>query len=349
MNKLLTIVIPTYNMQVYLHRCLDSLIVPDEQMAQLEVLVINDGSKDNSSAIAHEYETKYPSTFCVIDKENGNYGSCVNRGLAEASGKYIKVLDADDWFDTTEFSRYLKALQQVDVDMVLTPFKIYNEGTRDISLSTQPNIQEGIVMDFQTCSPAKLFRYSMHMITYRTSLLREMNYRQTEGISYTDTEWTHVPQYKVKTFEWFHNAVYCYRIGRIGQTMEASELSKNIWKYEVICRSLIENSKKYPQKKTCLLAEEFNIQQITFLAENIYHMFLVIERPAKEDAEHLKQLDSYLQDACHEAYYRVGLSPMKKWLPIRYVKIWRKTGVRLPLDTILKLYKRLRYGKKSVK
>ena len=86
MQKLLTIVIPTYNMQDYLHRCLDSLVLYDGTlMEQLEVLVINDGSKDNSSAIAHEYEAKSPNTFLVIDKENGNYGSCINRGLKEAA------------------------------------------------------------------------------------------------------------------------------------------------------------------------------------------------------------------------------------------------------------------------
>lgn len=90
MEKLITIVIPTYNMEKYLDKCLTSLIVPDEYMELLEVLVVNDGSKDNSSAIAHRYEDKYPQTFRVIDKENGNYGSYVNRGLKEAAGKYIK-------------------------------------------------------------------------------------------------------------------------------------------------------------------------------------------------------------------------------------------------------------------
>lgn len=107
MEKILTIVIPTYNMQDYLRRCLDSLIVPEEQMQLLEVLVVNDGSKDNSSAIAHEYQDKYPGTFRVIDKENGNYGSCVNRGLKEATGKYIKILDADDWFDTKALTSFV--------------------------------------------------------------------------------------------------------------------------------------------------------------------------------------------------------------------------------------------------
>ena len=86
-------------MEKYLNKCLDSLIV--ENMNLLEVLIINDGSKDNSSNIAHVYENKYPNTFRVIDKENGNYGSCINRGIKEAKGKYIKVLDADDSFNVS--------------------------------------------------------------------------------------------------------------------------------------------------------------------------------------------------------------------------------------------------------
>lgn len=113
MNKILTIIIPTYNMEKYLRRCLDSLIIDEDGMKQLEVLVINDGSKDSSSQIAHEYQDKYQDTFRVIDKENGNYGSCVNRGLKEATGKYVKVLDADDWFDTANFTSFLDFIKKV--------------------------------------------------------------------------------------------------------------------------------------------------------------------------------------------------------------------------------------------
>ena len=92
MDKLLTIVIPAYNMEKYLDRCLSSLIVGDEKMQHLEVLVINDGSKDRTSEIAHTYEDRFPGTIRVVDKENGHYGSCVNRGLEEARGTFIKVL-----------------------------------------------------------------------------------------------------------------------------------------------------------------------------------------------------------------------------------------------------------------
>lgn len=117
-------------MQDYLNRCLDSLVLQDPNlMEQLEVLIVNDGSKDCSSEIGHTYESKYLQTFRVIDKENGNYGSCVNRGLKEAQGKYIKVLDADDWFDTNAFACYLNDIAKVDTDMVLTDYRIvFNEG-----------------------------------------------------------------------------------------------------------------------------------------------------------------------------------------------------------------------------
>ena len=106
MKKLLTIVIPSYNMEKYLSRCCQSLIVAPEFMEKLEVLVINDGSKDKTSEIGHSFESKYPETFRCIDKENGNYGSCVNRGLKEAKGTYIKILDADDTFETENFAKF---------------------------------------------------------------------------------------------------------------------------------------------------------------------------------------------------------------------------------------------------
>ena len=97
MEKLLSIVVPVYNVEKYINKCLESLAVSEEQMAQLEVLVVNDGTPDNSAIMAKEFEKKYPQTFRVIDKENGGHGSCCNLGLKEAHGKYIHFLDSDDW------------------------------------------------------------------------------------------------------------------------------------------------------------------------------------------------------------------------------------------------------------
>lgn len=212
-------------MQDYLHRCLDSLIVPEEQMAQLEVLIINDGSKDNSSAIAHEYETNYPNSFRVIDKENGNYGSCINRGLKEASGKYIKVLDADDWFDTANFEQYLRFLATAEVDLVLTDFDyVLSDGT--VKKSHTYGLPEGIFKMSELGD--KLYDMWMHAVTYRRAIFEGLNYHQTEGISYTDQEWIFLPMSRVKSLCGYPHVVYKYLVGREGQTVNPKVFARNI-------------------------------------------------------------------------------------------------------------------------
>ena len=221
-NKILSIIIPTYNMEKYLRKCLDSLIVSEENMQRLEVLIVNDGSKDSSSQIAHEYETKYPNTFHVIDKENGNYGSCINRGLKEASGKYIKVLDADDYSVPQNLNDYLSFLLKVDTDVIITDFNIVDKNgividKRDFCFMFE---QKEVIFPFaQLLREKNNVAFQMHALTYKLSILREMNYKQTECISYTDTEWATIPMTKVKKICYYPHSIYNYLVGREGQTM----------------------------------------------------------------------------------------------------------------------------------
>ena len=74
-------------------------------LMMFEALIINDGSTDRTSEIGHQYEASRPESFRVIDKENGHYGSCVNRGLSEARGVFIKILDADDSLELWDFAK----------------------------------------------------------------------------------------------------------------------------------------------------------------------------------------------------------------------------------------------------
>lgn len=194
MDKILTIIVPTYNMESYLPFCLSSLLV-GKLMDSLDVVIINDGSKDSSSIIAHQYSFSYPNTFRVIDKENGNYGSCVNRGLIEAKGKYVKILDADDRFDTKSLQIIMEILLEIDVDLVLTDYVKVNMKNKEIE-RTRYDVQRNKILDFQlmSCFP------EMHGVMYKTDNLRRINYRQTEGISYTDQEWIFEPMISVKSF-----------------------------------------------------------------------------------------------------------------------------------------------------
>lgn len=121
MNKLLTIVIPCYNVEQYLAECLDSILVP-EYNDILEVLAINDGSKDGTLTIAREYEARFPEILRVIDKPNGGWGTVINMAIAEARGCYFKILDSDDWFDKAAFAEFMTVLQGCEADIFISNY-----------------------------------------------------------------------------------------------------------------------------------------------------------------------------------------------------------------------------------
>ena len=223
MNKILSIIIPSYNMQDYLPACLDSLRVDDPALFnQLDIIVVNDGSKDRTSAIAHEYVAQHPDVIRVIDKPNGNYGSCVNRGLAEARGVFIKVLDADDTFDTAAFKQFIRRLIESEekneqVDLFLTDFVSVDVLQHTLGCKRM-NLAAGKI--FALDDVPYMNPIYMHMAAYRVEPLRASGYRQTEGISYTDSEWACYPVLMVKRLCYLPLPVYSYLVGRAGQTTE---------------------------------------------------------------------------------------------------------------------------------
>ena len=253
-QKTLTVVIPTYNMEKYLRRCLDSLIVGEQQMAQLEVLVVNDGSKDSSSAIAHEYEKKYPQTFRVIDKENGNYGSCVNRGLDEAVGKYFRLLDADDRFETANFKKFLDILKTAEADMVMTNYCHVFEGNdkKKILIGHPKGIEYGKVYKADDFDFSKFECESlcvMHSLTFKLAVLKKVGLRHQTGISYTDVEYDYFPWVGVKTILPLDIWFYLYTVGRNGQTVSAHSMAKSIDNYYKVSRRLLDDFTSCPENK----------------------------------------------------------------------------------------------------
>lgn len=329
-------------MQDYLNRCLDSLVVSPELMEQLEVLVVNDGSKDNSSVIAHEYEDKYPETFRVIDKENGNYGSCVNRGLAEAQGKYIKVLDADDWFDTVEFQSYLQKLMPLEVDMVLTDYQkvsIYGSVLENCSFG----LDYGKPFVFRRLESMEYFAH--HSVTYRTRFLRDIGYHQTEGVSYTDNEWIYYPQLYVNQAFYIDNNVYRYFIGREGQTMDPNVKLRSGKQVIDLLMSMIQ----YESRLEDCDKKGFSFKRmdgfIVHSTKGVYKDFLVNMDSECFDAEALMKFDGFLFKERKDIYDLVGRVLVLKGIPVHYVIYWRKHGKRFPVDGFRSVYRLFRYGK----
>lgn len=320
MEKIISIIIPTYNMEKFLEKCITSLILPDlTLMEQLEVLVIIDGGTDRSSEIAHFYQTKYPGIIRVIDKENGNYGSCINCGLKESTGKYIKVLDSDDSFDTKNFEYLLRQLSSVDVDLIVSDFVYKNEFDIDGKRHTR-SIESYKVLNFNdVVDEFNKNLISMHELTYNKRVFSGLNYFQTEGISYTDLEWCFSPMSRVQTVYYINITVYRYLIGRTGQTIDP----------KVVIRSLPHKIKTgeamtllYSHLDVDKAHKAYLTNRLIWSNNDIYFSYLVY--PHVRDLSILCNYDSYIKSISDEHYRQLEESIASKRLPLKYIKIWRK-------------------------
>lgn len=336
MNKILTIIIPTYNMEKYLRKCLDSLII-EENMDKVEVLVVNDGSKDSSSDIAHEYQKKYPNTYKVIDKENGNYGSCINRGLKEATGKYIKILDADDSFSNEAFKSYISTILDVDADLIINGGSyVFPDGKikkdffwtlpRNKVLLFKDSV-EGIIES----------RPSMHTYAYRTDLLRGIGYHQTEGVSYTDQEWIFLPMYYVNTVYATETNLYQYLIGREGQTVDPKVTVKSIGQKDIVCRQLINAISTIDD--TNKDGEQYLCSRLKICLTELYRYHLV--KYCKDlNIKNLIEFDCFFKQQCPKYYTILNDLIISEKYPVHYVKIWRRKKNKEKLPFLLSIYNR---------
>lgn len=226
MQKLLTIVVPVYKVEPYINKCLDSCILEDEKlMSQLEVIIVNDGTPDNSAEMSREYVKRYPKTFRQIDKENGGHGSAWNVGLKEATGKYLRFLDSDDWL--TNLDMLMAKLQKTDADLVFTPIDVNYVGG-DI-------IRTSIIGPLNVETPITDFAYQENNLsicdfqycTYKRTLLQPLYPLFDEHVFYDDMILFVVPPMFAKYFVIYDFPLYQYLMGRAGQTMDPKVMSRN--------------------------------------------------------------------------------------------------------------------------
>lgn len=122
--KLLSFAIPCYNSAAYMEKCVDSLLKGGEDV---EILIIDDGSSDETAEIADRYAAAYPSIIRAFHKENGGHGSAVNTGIEKAEGLYFKVVDSDDWVKEDAYMQILETLKELTggekvLDMLISNF-----------------------------------------------------------------------------------------------------------------------------------------------------------------------------------------------------------------------------------
>ena len=317
--KVLSIVVPTYNVERYIDRCLQSLLYDEEILDDIEILIVNDGSKDNSLNIAKSYEKKYPKTVKVIDKENGGHGSTINVGLKLANGKFFRVIDSDDWVNIDDFSRYVKDLKKLDCDLVLTNYSkefIYDNSTLKFKYSNKIefnkiyNLRE---FDLRKFNDDYFF---MATSTFKTQILREQKIELDENTFYVDMEFIIFPIPKIKNFILLDYDIYRYFIGRADQSINIQSYIKNRKHHEKVLRKLINFYEDTDMDKN---KKEYIFKILVFMINSHYLIYCKNILPDKKNINELKKFDLFLKEKSPKLYFETS----KKYA---YINWNRKTS-----------------------
>lgn len=241
---LLSIAIPSYNSEEYLHYCVGSLVVGGEQV---EILIINDGSSDRTQEVAEELAAKYPNVRAIY-QENKGHGGAVNTGIRESKGKYFKVVDSDDWVDSRAYLKILETLEQLEaaetsVDAFISNFVYEKEGqSRKKNMSYHDVLPENQIFTWNEVGTFSKGQYMMmHSLIYRTELLREVGLELPEHTFYVDNIFVFTPLQAVKTMYYLPVDFYRYFIGRHDQSVNESVMIKRIDQQLTVNRILVDN------------------------------------------------------------------------------------------------------------
>lgn len=323
-DKLLTVVVPMYNIEGYIERCVES-VARVRGNERVEVLVVNDGSTDGSSALAHGVESRYGGVVRVIDKENGHYGSCVNRGVAEARGKYVKVLDGDDWFDTDGFGVMLDAMECQDADLVMSDFAVRYEDSGRVDVHAL-DFAAGRVFGIDELLGCDSLVHVWHQsLCYRRELLA--GYRQLENVHYTDVMWDFVPMCRVGSVYRVGSVVYYYRLGRPGQSVEAAVRRRCFGDEIKVTMAILASLRGMVDAGVC---DGSRIEGPLLERLRVLYRDAIVKGFADGD-EGMLAMDGMLGEVMPRVYEGVGRLRLS-WplLPLRYIGLWRRDrGSRL--------------------
>ena len=229
-EKLISFAVPSYNSEEYMRKCIDSILTGGEDV---EIIIVNDGSKDGTGAIADEYAAKYPTICRAVHQENGGHGEGVNQGMRLATGLYYKFVDSDDWVDADALAEVIATIKKHKEEGTLPDLYITNfiyDRVCDNESFTRRYVKNMPVGKFFGWDDVKPFHGSsvllMHALMYKVSVLRECGLELPKHTFYVDNIFAYVPLPYVKTMFYLDVDLYHYYIGRADQSVNVSSFSK---------------------------------------------------------------------------------------------------------------------------
>ena len=252
--KLLTVTVPCYNSAGYMTKCIDSLLVGGERM---EIVIIDDGSKDDTAIIADEYAAKYPTIVKVVHQPNGGHGEGINQGLANATGKYFRVVDSDDWLDPDALNTLLAKIEEDDtVDLFVTNYVYTHDDAKlDNTINYRHEFRNGKATTWNKTRSFRVDTYlTLHSCTYRTEVVRKSGVVLPKHVFYEDNMFVYAPLPYTDKVCYLDIDLYRYFIGREGQSVQSDVfarryaqqiyISKTVFKMYDLDREIAANKKR---------------------------------------------------------------------------------------------------------
>ena len=226
--KLLSVTVPCYNSQDYMENCINSLLTGGEKV---EIIIIDDGSKDRTGAIADAYAEKYPTIVKVVHQENGGHGEGINQGLKAATGTYFKVVDSDDTV-SGDFPAFLQKLEECEgqggADLVVSNYYyVHSDGVGDRSINYSNVLPEGRIFTWEDTKPFQIHQLlTIHSCTFRTEAMRKWSEPLPKHVFYEDNLMVCQTLPYIHKMYYMNADLYRYWIGRPDQSVQQNVMCK---------------------------------------------------------------------------------------------------------------------------
>ena len=291
-----------------MRNCIHSLLAGGEEV---EIIIVDDGSKDGTAAIADEYAEKYPTIVKAVHQENGGHGEAVNAGLRHATGLYFKVVDSDDWVSISAYKEILKTLEKLAgakpmVDMLISNFVYEKEGVKHKKvMSYRSAFPQDQVFTWDDVKFLHKGQYIlMHSVIYRTKLLRECGLELPKHTFYVDNIFVYHPLPHVKYLFYLNVNFYRYFIGRSDQSVNESVMIGRIDQQLKVNRIMIDDYKlSDPRQVQNRKLRHYmkNYLEIIMVVSSI----IAIRSGTEENLEKKYELWKYLKKKDPKTYYEL--------------------------------------------
>ena len=293
--KYISFAIPCYNSEAYMEKAIQSILAGGEDV---EIIVVNDGSKDGTQEIAERYQEMYPTIVKAVEKENGGHGDAVNCGLEHATGLYFKVVDSDDWVDRDSLMKIIEAVKgfveaDTQVDMVIANYVYEKVGVEHKKCIHYRNVlPQDEIFHWEDIGHFHIDQYIlMHSVIYRTDLLKLIQLKLPKHTFYVDNIYVYYPLPHVRKLYYLDVDFYRYYIGREDQSVNEKVMISRVDQQIFVTKAMID---MYDLSKlTCKKLRSYMTNYLAIMMT--VSSILLIRSKKQENLEKKKDLWVYLK------------------------------------------------------